>query len=67
MPGYGAQGGGADALAPFFIEGGKGVVVNSSRSVLYAFDGQGGDWRVAVGEAASRAREDLEAVWSSRV
>ena len=67
VPGYGALGGGGDALAPFFIEGGKGVVVNSSRSVLYAFDGQGGDWRVAVGEAASRAREDLEAVRSSRV
>ena len=67
VPGYGAQGGGAEELAPFFIEGGKGVVVNSSRSVLYAFDGHGGDWRAAVAEAASRAREDLEAVRSSRI
>ena len=62
VPGYGAQGGGAQELAPFFIEGGRGVVVNSSRSVLYAFDGQEGDWREAVGEAASSAREDLETV-----
>jgi len=62
VPGYGAQGGGAQELAPFFIEGGRGVVVNSSRSVLYAFDGKEGDWREAVGEAASSAREDLETV-----
>ena len=32
------------------------MVVNSSRSVLYAFDGKEGDWREAVGEAASSAR-----------
>ena len=67
VPGYGAQGGGAEELAPFFIAGGRGVVVNSSRSVLYAFDGQEGDWRTLVAEAASRAREDLEAVRVSRV
>ncbi len=66
VPGYGAQGAGAEELAPFFIEGGRGVVVNSSRSVLYAFDGREDDWRAAVGEAASRAREALEAVRSSR-
>jgi orotidine-5'-phosphate decarboxylase len=64
VPGYGAQGGGADALRPYFIDGGRGVVVNSSRGILYAFekDPTGGDWRDAVGEAARLAREDLERV-----
>lgn len=62
VPGYGAQGAGAQELAPCFIDGGRGVVVNSSRSILYAFEGSEGDWRAAVGDAACRAREDLEAV-----
>jgi len=62
VPGYGAQGAGADELRPFFLPGGRGAVVNASRSVLYAFEGGGRDWLAAVADAARRARDDLEAV-----
>ena len=63
VPGYGAQGGAAENLAPYFVRGGRGVVVNASRSVLYpAAGGQGGDWKQAVAQAAESARDDLEAV-----
>ncbi len=63
VPGYGAQGGGADALRPYFVEGGRGVVVNSSRGILYAFEESADrDWRGSIGAAASSARADLERV-----
>jgi len=37
VPGYGAQGAGADDLAGAFDEQGTGAVVNSSRGILYAY------------------------------
>ncbi len=41
VPGYGAQGGGADDVAPAFDENGLGAVVNASRSILCAWKNQG--------------------------
>ncbi len=35
VPGYGAQGGGAEDILPCFNEDGLGAVVNSSRGILY--------------------------------
>jgi len=35
VPGYGAQGGGAKDILPCFNEDGLGVIVNSSRAILY--------------------------------
>lgn len=41
VPGYGAQGGGADDVAPAFDKNGLGAVVNASRSILCAWEKQG--------------------------
>ena len=37
MPGYGAQGGTAEDLAPYFNEDGLGAIVNSSRGIIAAY------------------------------
>lgn len=37
VPGYGAQGGTADALRPYFNEDGLGAIVNSSRGIICAY------------------------------
>jgi orotidine-5'-phosphate decarboxylase len=37
VPGYGAQGGGAQDAAPCFHPDGLGAIVNSSRGILYAY------------------------------
>ncbi len=37
VPGYGAQGGSAEDVAPAFYKGGKGAIVNSSRGILFAY------------------------------
>lgn len=37
IPGYGAQGGSADDLAPAFTENGLGAIVNSSRAIMCAY------------------------------
>lgn len=58
-PGYGTQGGGADEILPLLDAGGAGVLVNSSRAILYAHENRPGDYRQAASEAARRAREDL--------
>jgi orotidine-5'-phosphate decarboxylase len=63
VPGYGAQGAGADEIRPHFLTGGKGVVVNASRSILYAFEKRPDvDWRQAVADAARAARDELEGI-----
>ena len=37
VPGYGAQGGKGDDLAPFFNEDGLGAIINSSRGIIAAY------------------------------
>ena len=37
VPGYGAQGGKAEDLAPYFQEDGSGAIVNSSRGIIAAY------------------------------
>ncbi len=59
VPGFGAQGG-AD-LEPFFADGGRGAVVNSSRGILYAGEGRPWpEWREAIREAARAAHAAIE-------
>jgi orotidine-5'-phosphate decarboxylase len=58
-PGYGAQGGGAGEILPLLDAGGAGVLVNSSRDILYAHETGPADYRRAAGEAARKAKEDL--------
>ncbi len=63
VPGYGAQGAGAEEVRPHFLPGGRGAVVNASRSVIFAHEkDRGRPWQEAVALAAERARADLEAV-----
>jgi orotidine-5'-phosphate decarboxylase len=58
-PGYGAQGGDASGVRPLLDRRGGGVLVNSSRSILYAYEGSTSDYREAAREAARQAREEL--------
>ncbi|WP_166174154.1 orotidine-5'-phosphate decarboxylase [Rubrobacter tropicus] len=58
-PGYGAQGGGAPEVVPLLDARGAGVLVNSSRAILYAHEKTSTDYRHAASEAARQARDDL--------
>jgi orotidine-5'-phosphate decarboxylase len=64
-PGYGAQKGDASDVKALLDARGAGVLVNSSRGILRAFEGRisssAGDYRSAARDAARRMREDLEA------
>jgi orotidine-5'-phosphate decarboxylase len=62
VPGFGAQGGGADDVRACFAAGGRGAVVSASRSVIYAFEAGAADWTAGVAEAARRLAETLAAV-----
>jgi orotidine-5'-phosphate decarboxylase len=60
-PGYGAQGGGASEVQPLLDQRGGGVLVNSSRGILYAYESSDAGYREAAGEAARRAKSELAA------
>jgi orotidine-5'-phosphate decarboxylase len=62
VPGYGAQGGEADGIRPLLDRRGAGVLVNSSRGVLYAHEGTHKGYREAAREAASRGRNELRSI-----
>ena len=59
VPGYGVQGGKASGIRPLLNRGDAGILVNSSRGVLYAYEGSRTDYREAAREAANRARDEL--------
>ena len=60
-PGYGAQKGDASGAGALLDADGAGVLVNSSRGILRAFETPGeGDYRSAAWDAARRMREDLK-------
>lgn len=61
-PGYGAQGGDASGLRPLLDRRGGGVLVNSSRGILYAYEGAGIGYREAARGAALGARDELRRV-----
>ena len=58
-PGYGAQGGDASGVRPLLDHRGGGVLVNSSRSILYAYESSASGYREAAAVAARKAREEL--------
>ena len=63
-PGYGAQMGDASGVKALLDARGAGVLVNSSRGILRAFEGRSssrGDYRSAARDAARRMCEDLKA------
>lgn len=53
VPGYGAQGGGAQDVVPAFDARGLGAVINSSRAIMCAY--QKGDWKEEAYAEAARA------------
>ncbi|MDY7109142.1 MAG: orotidine-5'-phosphate decarboxylase [Planctomycetota bacterium] len=59
VPGFGAQGGGVDDVLPCFDADGRGAIVTASRTVIYAFQEQAGDWTQAVADAADRFADEL--------
>jgi orotidine-5'-phosphate decarboxylase len=58
-PGYGAQGGAAEEILPLLDARNAGVLVNSSRAIIYAHENTTDDYRQAAREAASMAKDDL--------
>jgi orotidine-5'-phosphate decarboxylase len=58
-PGYGAQGGDASGVRPLLDHRGGGVLVNSSRSILYAYESLASGYREAAKGAAREARDEL--------
>jgi orotidine-5'-phosphate decarboxylase len=60
VPGYGAQGAGADALAGIAAGDAAGFIVNASRSIIFAWQEAGGDYRRAAATAAESMRIDLQ-------
>lgn len=64
VPGYGAQGGGAQDVAPAFDANGLGAVVNASRSILCAWQKTGAaeqDFAKAAAQEAVRMRDEIVA------
>ncbi|CAN5610961.1 orotidine-5'-phosphate decarboxylase [soil metagenome] len=60
-PGYGAQGGAASGVRSLLDRRGGGVLVNSSRGILYAYEGTEDGYREAAREAAKKAKSELAA------
>ncbi len=59
VPGYGAQGATAADCAASFKADGTGAIVNASRSVIYAFAKDAGDWKTAIKSAAEAFATDI--------
>ncbi len=62
VPGYGAQGGGAEGIAGAFDKNGLGAIVNSSRAVMCAYKNEGCDeaeFAKAARREAIRMRDDI--------
>ncbi len=71
VPGYGAQGGTADALRPYFKSDGSGAIIAAGRSVIFAHESPayaarfGDDWKACIDAACCDFRADLQRVWPS--
>ena len=63
LPGIGAQGGSAADVATAFTPNPASALVSASRSVIYAFRANGGDWRTAAGAEAERLAREVWAVF----
>lgn len=66
VPGYGAQGGGANDVKPCFKEGMFGAIVNNSRGIIFAYEKKGIDekgYADAAREACLEMKKDLEKIF----
>jgi orotidine-5'-phosphate decarboxylase len=59
LPGVGVQGGQPAELEAAFSPGPAGALVSASRSVIYAFEQAGGDWRAAARTEAERLAAEI--------
>ena len=63
IPGYGAQGGGAEDVVYGFDENRSGAVVNSSRGIIFAYNNDKkyneSDFAFAAGKAAKNMKEEI--------
>lgn len=62
VPGFGAQGGGAEDVRACFKPDGTGALITASRSVIYAFKQAQSDWHASVSAAASKLREEITVI-----
>jgi orotidine-5'-phosphate decarboxylase len=59
VAGYGAQGGNAEQVKAFLDSSGAGVMVNSSRALLYPYSTSEKHWRFAIQRQVAKMRDDL--------
>ena len=59
LPGVGAQGATPADVARAFTSGPASALVTVSRSVIYAFRGEGAEWRTAAASEAARLRDEV--------
>jgi orotidine-5'-phosphate decarboxylase len=68
VPGYGAQGGGAEDVKPCFNEDGLGAIINSSRGITYAYKQlehhDESTYKDAARAAVEKMKKDLNSVIS---
>jgi len=66
VPGYGAQGGGAEDVKPSFNKDSLGAIVNSSRGIIFAYEKLDGfsekEYSRASRKAVQAMNEDLQAI-----
>ncbi len=62
VPGFGAQGGTVETVRGLVDGRGGGVLVSASRSVIYAGEPDGADWRASVRSAASAFADEARAL-----
>jgi orotidine-5'-phosphate decarboxylase len=62
LPGFGAQGATAADVARAFTSGPASALVNASRSIIYAYRAEAGDWRSLAGAEAARVKREVWAV-----
>lgn len=62
VPGFGAQGGGAEDVRACFKSDGTGALITASRSVIYAFDQTDPNWQRDVAVAAEQLRDDVHRI-----
>lgn len=60
VPGYGAQGATAEDISFAFDELGRGAIINASRSIMCAWQKNGGDYKTAAKAAAEEMRSEIK-------
>ncbi len=67
VPGYGAQGGGAEDVKPCFNDDGLGAIINSSRGIIFAYEKDENysekEYREAARAACLNMKVDLERIF----